>query len=146
MGVQFMTTKKLISKRETFRQLLARDILEIIADVNAGTWVDVHYLRNNLHNSLSARYYMNLCTAQGHCYTSFADRFYRAMQSINDAGYGLTVRKCKQTNRLFVFNTNTIKTNNWASFIADSFDTWTTDYRSNRGYELNTEKDEVLAA
>ena len=146
MGVQFMTTTKLISKRETFRQLLARDILQIIADVNAGTWVDVHYLRGNLHNSLSARYYANLCTAQGHCYTSFADRFYRAMQSINDAGYGLTVRKDKVSNRLFVFNTNTIKTNNWANFIADSFDTWTTDYRSNRGYEINTEKDEVLAA
>ena len=145
MGVQFMTTKKLISKRETFRQLLARDILEIIADVNAGTWVDVTYLRNNLHNSLSARYYMNLCTAQGHCYTSFADRFYRAMQSINDAGYGLTVRKCKQTNRLFVFNTSTIKTNNWAKFISESFDTWTADYNMNAGYTLNSAEDVAVA-
>lgn len=139
------TTKKLVSKREMFRQLLARDILEIIADVNAGTWVDMTYLRNNLHNSLSARHYTNLCTAQGHCYTSFGDRFYRAMQSINDTGYGLTVRKDKQTNRLFVFNTDTIKTNNWANFIADSFDNWTTCYKSNRGYEINVAKDEVLA-
>jgi len=27
-----------------------------------------------------------------------------------------------------------------------SFTDWTTDYRSNRGYELNTQRDEVLAA
>ena len=138
-----MTKTKLISKREMFRQLLARDILEIIADVNAGTWVDMHYLRGNLHNSLSAKYYMNLCTSMGHCYTSFGDRWYRAMQSINDSGYGLTVRKCKQTNKLFVFNTDTIKTNNWALLVAESFDTWTTCYKSNRGYEINTQLDEV---
>ena len=134
---------KLISNREMFRQLLAKDILAIIEDVNAGTWVDMHYLRCNLHNSLSARHYMNLCTSMGHCYTSFSDRFYRAMQSINDSGYGLTVRKCKQTNKLFVFNTDTIKTNNWALLVAESFDTWTTCYNSNRGYEINTQLDEV---
>lgn len=134
---------KLISNREMFRQLLAKDILAIIEDVNAGTWVDVHYLRCNLNNSASARHYMNLHTAQGHCYTSFGDRFYRAMQSINDKGYGLTIRKCKQTNRLFVFNTNTIKQNNWAQLVAESFDTWTTCYKSNRGYEINTQLDEV---
>ena len=134
---------KLISNREMFRQLLAKDILAIIEDVNAGTWVDMHYLRGNLHNSLSAKHYMNLCTSMGHCYTSFSDRWYRAMQSINDAGYGLTVRKCKQTNKLFVFNTDTIKTNNWALLVAESFDTWTTCYNSNRGYEINTQLDEV---
>ena len=134
---------KLISNREMFRQLLAKDILAIIEDVNAGTWVDVHYLRCNLHNSLSARHYMNLHTSRGHCYTSFGDRFYRAMQSINDAGYGLTIRKDKQTNKLFVFNTNTIKQNNWAQLVAESFDTWTTCYKSNRGYEINTQLDEV---
>ncbi len=134
---------KLISNREIFRQLLARDILQIIADVNAGTWVDMHYLRCNLHNSLSARHYMNLCTSMGHCYTSFSDRWYRAMQSINVPVARLTVRKCKQTNKLFVFNTDTIKTNNWALLVAESFDTWTTCYSSNRGYEINTQLDEV---
>ena len=135
---------KLISNREMFRQLLARDILKIIADVNAGTWVDMHYLRGNLHNSLSAKHYMNLCTSMGHCYTSFSDRFYRAMQSINDAGYGLTVRKGSD-NKLYVFNTNTIKTNNWAKFISESFDTWTADYNMNRGYTLNSAEDEAVA-
>ena len=132
---------KLISNREMFRQLLARDILAILEDVNAGTWVDMTYLRNNLHNTTSARHYMNLCTAQGHCYTSFSDRFYRAMQSINDKGYGLTVRKDKQTNKLFVFSTNFA--DNYVESIADMFEDWRTDYRSNRGYEINTQLDEV---
>lgn len=134
---------KLISNREMFRQLLAKDILAIIEDVNAGTWVDVHYLRCNLQNSLSARHYMNLCTSKGWSYLCFNDRFYRALQSINDKGYGLTIRKCKQTNRLFAFNTNTIKTNNWALLVAESFDTWRTCYSNNRGYEINTQLDEV---
>ena len=133
--------QKLISNREMFRQLLARDITAILEAVNAGTWIDMTYLRRNLHNTLSARHYMNLCTAQGHCYTSFNDRFYRAIQSINDTGYGLTVRKDKQTNRLFVFSTRFA--DNYVEAIADTFEDWTTCYKSNRGYEINTAKDEV---
>ena len=135
--------QKLISNREMFRQLLARDITAILDTVNAGTWIDMTYLRRNLHNTLSARHYMNLCTAQGHCYTSFNDRFYRAIQSINDKGYGLTVRKDKQTNRLFVFSTKFA--DNYVEAIADTFEDWTTCYKSNRGYEINTAKDEVVA-
>ena len=134
---------KLISNREMFRQLLAKDILAIIEDVNSGTWVDVHYLRCNLHNSLSARHYLKLHTSMGHCYTSFGDRFYRNLQSINDAGYGLTIRKDKQTNRLFVFSTKFA--DNYVEAIADTFEDWTTCYKSNRGYEINTAKDEVVA-
>ena len=133
--------QKLISNREMFRQLLARDITAILDTVNAGTWIDMTYLRRNLHNTLSARHYMNLCTAQGHCYTSFNDRFYRAIQSINDKGYGLTVRKDKQTNRLFVFSTKFA--DNYVEAIADTFEDWTTCYKSNRGYEANTQLDEV---
>lgn len=133
--------QKLISNREMFRQLLARDITAILEDVNAGTWIDMTYLRRNLHNTLSARHYMNLCTAQGHCYTSFNDRFYRAIQSINDKGYGLTVRKDKQTNRLFVFSTKFA--DNYVEAIADTFEDWNTCYKSNRGYEANTQLDEV---
>ena len=123
--------QKLISNREMFRQLLARDITSILEDVNAGTWADLHYIRQHLHGTLSARHYMNLCTAQGHCYTSFNDRFYRAIQSINDKGYGLTVRKDKTTGKLFAFNTGVLKLDNWIQLIADGFNTWTADY--NRG-------------
>jgi hypothetical protein len=134
---------KLISNREMFRQLLAKDILAILEDVNAGTWVDVHYLRCNLHNSLSARHYMKLHTSKGHCYTSFSDRFYRNLQSINNKGYGLTIRKDKQTGRLFVFNTDLLKQDNWTQLVAESFTAWRTCYKSNRGYEINTQLDEV---
>ena len=133
--------QKLISNREMFRQLLARDITSILDDVNAGTWIDMTYISRTLHNTLSARHYMNLCTAQGHCYTSFNDRFYRAIQSINDKGYGLTVRKDKQTNRLFVFSTKFA--DNYVEAIADTFEDWNTCYKSNRGYEANTQLDEV---
>ena len=134
--------QKLLSNREIFRQLLERDITAILEDVNAGTWVDVHYLRGVLGtNSLSARHYMDLHTAQGHCFTDFSDRFYRALQSINDKGYGLTIRKDKQTNRLFVFSTKFA--DNYVEAIADTFEDWTTCYKSNTGYEINTAKDEV---
>lgn len=134
---------KLISNREMFRQLLARDITAILDTVNAGTWVDVSYLRGVLCESLSARHYMHLHTSRGHCYTSFADRFYRALQSINDKGYGLTIRKDKQTNKLFVFSTKFA--DNYVEAIADTFEDWRTDYRSNRGYEINTQLDEATA-
>jgi hypothetical protein len=134
---------KLISNREMFRQLLARDITGILDTVNAGTWIDVRYLRGVLHNSLSARHYIKLHTAQGHCYTSFNDRFYRALQSINDKGYGLTIRKDKQTNKLFVFSTRFA--DNYVEAIADTFDDWRTCYKSNRGYEINVAKDEAVA-
>ena len=136
---------KLISNREMFRQLLAKDILAIIEEVNAGNWIDVAYLRQVLHNTASARHYMKLHTSMGHCFTSFGDRFYRAMQSINDTGYGLTIRKDKQTNKLFVFSTEAIKHNSWSELVAESFTQWQTDYRSNRGYELNSERDEAVA-
>ena len=132
---------KLISNREMFRQLLARDIFAILEDVNAGTWVDMTYLRRNLGNKLAARHYMNLHTSRGHGFTTYGDRFYRAMQSINDKGYGLTVRKDKQTNRLFVFSTKFA--DNYVESIADMFEDWTTCYKSNRGYEINTAKDEA---
>ena len=133
---------KLISNREMFRQLLARDIFAILEDVNAGTWVDMTYLRRNLGNKLAARHYMNLHTSRGHGFTTYGDRFYRAMQSINDKGYGLTVRKDKQTNRLFVFSTKFA--DNYVESIADMFEDWTTCYKSNRGYEINTAKDEAV--
>ena len=135
--------QKLISNREMFRQLLARDIFAILEDVNAGTWVDMTYLRRNLGNKAAARHYMNLHTSRGHGFTTYGDRFYRAMQSINDKGYGLTIRKDKQTNRLFVFSTKFA--DNYVESIADMFEDWTTCYKSNRGYEINTAKDEVVA-
>ena len=133
--------QKLISNREMFRQLLARDILAILDTVNSNTWCDLVTVREQLRNSASVRHYMDLCTAQGHCYLGFNDRFYRAIQGINDKGYGITVRKDKQTNKLFVFNTNFA--DNYVESIADMFENWNADYNRNNGYKINAQLDEV---
>ena len=127
-----------------FRQLLARDILAIIEEWNAGTWMLLQDVKAQLHNSASEKHYFDMHTSKGYSYLCFNDRFYRAIQSINDKGYGLTVRKGLD-NKLYVFNTNTIKTNNWANFVADSFSNWTADYNMNRGYTLNSAEDEAVA-
>ena len=136
MGVQYMKkTQKLLSNRAMFKQLLARDILEILADLNANTWCDLATVRAHLkgnfklHMYASKKFYMNNCTAEGHSFTGFDDRFYRAIQSINDKGYGLTVRKDKATGKLFAFNTNFA--NNFTESLADFFDDWAVNY--NRG-------------
>ena len=128
-----------------FRQLLARDILAILQNNNAGTWMRLSDVREQLmHKGTNSalQHYYNLHTSKGWSYLCFDDRFYRAIQSINDKGYGLTVRKGSD-NKLYVFNTDTIKTNNWAKFIAESFNTWRTCYNNNTGYSKNTELDEV---
>jgi|TARA_B100001094_G_scaffold10638_1_gene9505 hypothetical protein len=136
MGVQYMKkTLKLLSNRAMFKQLLARDILAILEEVNANTWCDIVTLRQHLrgdfklHTYPSKEFYMENCTAEGHSFTGFDDRFYRAIQSINDTGYGLTVRKDRATGKLFAFNTNFA--NNFTESLADFFDDWAVDY--NRG-------------
>ena len=130
MGVQYMKkTLKLLSNRAMFKQLLARDILTILTELNANTWCDLVTLRQHLANKQSARFYLNNCTAEGHSFTGFDDRFYRAIQSINDTGYGLTVRKDRATGKLFAFNTDFA--NNFTESLADFFDDWAVNY--NRG-------------
>ena len=121
--------QKLLSNRAMFKQLLARDILAILDEVNSNTWCDVITLRKHLQTKTSAKFYLNNCTAEGHEFLGYNDRFYRAIQSINDTGYGITVRKDKATGKLFAFNTNFA--DNYVESIADMFDAWTVNY--NRG-------------
>lgn len=140
-----MTTikSKLISNRELFRQLLARDILAVLREWNGGTAMRLIDVRAQLHSMSAARHYMNLHTSMGHCYTSYTDRFFRAVQSINDAGYGVVIKK-HSNGQLWAFNTDVLQHDNWQNFLAEcSFTHWTTDYSSNRGYERNTQLDEV---
>ena len=129
--------QNLLSNRAMFKQLLARDILEILNMLNAGTCVDLATVREHLQTGkgdfnlltyASKKFYLDNCTGAGHTFTGYDDRFYRAIQSINDAGYGLTVRKDKQTNKLFVFSTDVLKLDNWAQLIADCFSKWTVNY------------------
>jgi hypothetical protein len=132
--------QNLLSNRAMFKQLLARDILEILNMLNAGTCVDLATVREHLQTGKgdfslldyeSKKFYEQNCTSKGYGYTRFDDRFYRAIQSINDTGYGITVRKDKQTGKLFAFSTSVLKLDNWAQLIADCFSTWTVNY--NRG-------------
>ena len=143
MGVQFMKNK-LISNREMFRQLLARDILAILEQFNGGTCMRLIDIKAELHGMSACRHYMNLHTSRGHGYLSYTDRFFRAIQSINDSGYGVSIRK--HTNgQLWAFSTSTLKHDNWQLFIADCFTNWTADYNRNAGYIANTKLDEAVA-
>ena len=136
--------KKLISNREMFRQLLARDILAILEQFNGGTGMRLTDIKQQLHNSASAKHYYDLHTSKGWSYLCFDDRFFRAIQSINDNGYGIKVAKGSD-NKLYVFNTNTLKQDNWQNFVAECFTNWTADYNRNRGYEHNAQRDEAVA-
>ena len=127
-----------------FRQLLARDILAIIEKFNAGTCMRLSDIKQQLQYSASARHYTNLHTSKGWSYLCFDDRFYRAIQSINNNGYGIKVAKGSD-NKLYVFNTNTLKQDNWQNFVAECFTNWTADYNRNRGYEHNAQLDEAVA-
>ena len=135
---------KLISNREMFRQLLARDILAVLQEWNAGTCMRLIDIKAQLQGMSACRHYMNLHTSNGHGYTSYNDRFFRAIQSINDSGYGISIRK--HTNgQLWAFSTNTLLHDNWQNFVADSFTKWTADYNRNTGYIHNAQRDEAVA-
>ena len=135
---------KLISNREMFRQLLARDILAIIEHFNAGTWMLLQDVKAQLNNTASEKHYYDLHTSRGWGYLDFNDRFYRAIQSINDSGYGLTVRK-GQDNKLYVFNTDYATQSKWNDFLSDMFAVWNTDYNRNAGYKKYSELDDAVA-
>ena len=137
---------KLISNREVFRQLLVRDIVAIIEDLNAGTWLDVVTLRSKLQNALADRHYYNLHTSKGWGYLDFNDRFYRALQSVNDKGYGIKVLKCKRSNKLFVFTDKYLTADKFNEFVAlNLFSKWDADYNMNAGYRINADTDELVA-
>ena len=136
--------KKLISNREMFRQLLARDILAILEQFNGGACMRLIDIKAQLQGMSACRHYMNLHTSNGHGYLSFNDRFFRAIQSINDSGYGISIRK--HTNgQLWAFSTNTLKQDNWQNFLAECFRKWTANYNRNTGYIHNAQRDEAVA-
>jgi hypothetical protein len=143
MGVTNMQNK-LISNREMFRQLLARDILAVLEEFNGGTCMRLIDIKQQLQGGKACMHYMDLHTSNGHGYLSYNDRFFRAIQSINDTGYGISIRK--HTNgQLWAFSTQTLKHDNWQNFLAECFREWTADYNMNAGYKLNAQLDEAVA-
>lgn len=83
-------TLKKLSKRAIFKQLLLTDVKNIMADLNAGTWIDLVTLRAELNGSISERFYYNMYNCNW-SFRSFDDRWYRAMQSIQ--GEDIVVKK-----------------------------------------------------
>ena len=137
--------KKLISNREMFRQLLARDILAILQNNNAGTWMRLSDVRQQLQHkgtNSALQHYYNLHTSKGWSYMCFDDRFYRAIQSVNNNGYGIKVGKGTD-NKLYVFSTEYANSTRWNEFLSELFTVWTTNYSNNTGYNINSELDEV---
>ena len=135
---------KLISNREMFRQLLARDILDVLQEHNAGNFMRLLDVKRWLNNSASEKHYYNLHTSKGWGYRDFNDRFFRAVQSINDKGYGVSIRK--HTNgQLYVFSTKSMQIDWLNKFIAEHFRDWTACYNNNAGYRLNANEDEAEA-
>ena len=111
-----------LSNRKIFKQLLLQDVLNAIKETE-GTHIAVADLKDKLENSISNRFYENNCSS-GWSYTSWQDRWYRALQSIND-GENLTV--VKHNNKLYAFDSKATKTFN--SMLLEGFATlWTRNY------------------
>jgi len=87
------------SKRAIFKQLLLNDVLNIINNKYNGTHVYLADLREdfrdtysiNKHSLLAGKFYYEMYS-KNWTFTSWDDRWYRAMQSINN-GTDLTIKK-----------------------------------------------------
>ena len=112
-----------LSNRKIFKQLLLQDVLNAIKETE-GTHIAVADLKHKLHNSISNRFYENNCSSVGYSYISWQDRWYRALQSIND---GVNVTVVKHNNKLYAFDSSTTKSFN--SMLLEGFATlWTKNY------------------
>ena len=94
-------TLKKLSKRAIFKQMLLDDVLNIIEDFG-GTYIALTDLRKELatNKCKSADFYFNNMYSSNWSFTSWDDRFYRAIQSINN-GKDVTVKKLN--GRLYAF-------------------------------------------
>ena len=120
MGVQFMQK---LSNRKIFKQLLLHDVLYAIRETE-GTHIAVADLKTKLENSISNKFYSKNLGDVGHSYTSWSDRFYRQLQSIND-GKNLTI--VKHNGKLYAFDSGATKSFN--SMLLEGFATlWTKNY------------------
>jgi hypothetical protein len=114
---------KKLSNRKLFKQLLLQDVLTAIKETE-GTYIAVADLKNKLDNSISNVFYSNNLGNVGYSYTSWADRFYRQLQSIHD-GENLTI--VKVDNKLYAFDSSATKT--FKSMLLEGIATvWTKNY------------------
>ena len=116
----------ILSKRQYFKQLLANDVQSVLDDWNGGAMLDVATVKRALANSDSDKFYVNNFSNAGWAYDSWADRFYRQLQSINGKGYGISILKNKLNNKLYAFNTDFAVKH--MKHIVDEYSLWTRNY------------------
>ena len=94
-------TLKKLSKRAIFKQMLLDDVLNCIEETG-GTYIALTDLRKELatNRCKSADFYYNNMYSSNWSFTSWDDRYYRAIQSINN-GVDVTVKKLN--GRLYAF-------------------------------------------
>ena len=106
-----------LSKRAEFKKLLQADILAVL-DVNR--CMRVSDLKTELLDSKSNRYYVNNVSSTGVAYTSWADRFYRNLASVQGA---FVVKK--HEGKLFAISNNKF----WQGVIrTQGMTDWTVNY------------------
>jgi hypothetical protein len=117
-------TLKKLSNREMFKQLLLNDVLNIIEDFG-GTYIALTDLREELRTGkkASADFYLNNMYSKRWTFTSWDDRFYRAIKSIAN-NKDVTVKKLN--GRLYAFAD--ISTDFKASLLNMGATEWTANY------------------
>ena len=117
-------TLKKLSNREMFKQLLLNDVLNIIEDFG-GTYIALTDLRTQLETNKckSADFYLNNMYSKRWTFTSWDDRFYRAIKSIAN-NKDVTVKKLN--GRLYAFAD--ISTDFKASLLNMGATEWTANY------------------
>jgi|TARA_R110001592_G_scaffold17786_3_gene74387 hypothetical protein len=116
MGVKLM---KKLSKRAIFKQLLLQDVLNILETNRA---MQLQSIRQELKGSLSSKYYLQNCTAEGYCFVGgYNDRWYRAIQSV--VGAELVIKKFE--GKLYAMLNNNFWTN---AITKNAMTDWTANY------------------
>ena len=107
-----------------FKQLLLNDVLNIIEDFG-GTHIALTDLREELRTGkkASADFYLNNMYSKRWTFTSWDDRYYRAIKSINN-GVDVTVKKLNGRLYAFADISNNFKT----SLLEMGATEWTANY------------------
>lgn len=117
-------TLKKLSKREMFKQLLLNDVLNIIEETG-GIYIALTDLREQLRTGkkASADFYLNNMYSKRWTFTSWDDRYYRAIKSIAN-NEDVTVKKLN--GRLYAFAH--FSTDFRASLLEMGAEEWTANY------------------
>ena len=117
-------TLKKLSNREMFKQLLLNDVLNCIEETG-GNYIALTDLREQLRTGrkASAEFYLNNMYSKRWTFTSWDDRYYRAIKSIAN-NVDVTVKKLNGRLYAFANISNDFK----ASLLEMGATEWTANY------------------